>query len=157
MCQPISQSVCPDVTIIHDVLGIIVQGPQIPLDFRHGPPRGPSPHSLLVTSGGHYWRPVQTCSLEDPYPTGTDIWWQHRNMYGLQAGGMHLTGMISCSANFCICTDSLISVLHVTLRHKGKKCSPSPTTYIVNQLHVINILEHCGSMFIMKLLNHCRF
>ena len=21
---------------------------------------------LLVTSGGHYWRPVETCSLEDP-------------------------------------------------------------------------------------------
>ena len=26
---------------------------------------------LLMTSGGHHWRPVQTCSLQDPPPTHT--------------------------------------------------------------------------------------
>ena len=31
------------------------------------------PSSLLLTSGDHYWRPVQTCSIEDlPLPTSTD-------------------------------------------------------------------------------------
>ena len=39
-------------------------------DIRHGTP---SP-TQLVTSGGHHWRSVQTCSLEKPH-TGTDIWW----------------------------------------------------------------------------------
>ena len=28
---------------------------------------------LLLTSGGHHQKPVQTCSLQDPPPTGNDI------------------------------------------------------------------------------------
>ena len=32
------------------------------LDIRYGPP----PRPPLVTFGGHHWKPVQTCSLEDP-------------------------------------------------------------------------------------------
>ena len=28
------------------------------------------PTLLLLTSGGQHWRPVQTCSLEDPTPAG---------------------------------------------------------------------------------------
>ena len=39
---------------------------------------GPGP--LLVTSGGHHWRPVQTCSLEDPPPTSTDNWWPPKHV-----------------------------------------------------------------------------
>ena len=31
---------------------------------------------LLLTSGGHHWRPVQTCSLEYLPPTSTDTYWQ---------------------------------------------------------------------------------
>ena len=47
-------SVCwrgPRVTITHDVLG----------------PTRPTPHTgpLLLTSGGHHWKPIQTCSLEE--------------------------------------------------------------------------------------------
>ena len=45
-------------------------------DIRYGTPHhGPAQH-LLVTSDGHHWRPVQTCSFEDPPPppTGTDVW-----------------------------------------------------------------------------------
>ena len=38
-------------------------------------PLGP----LLVTSGGHHWTPVQTCSLEDP-PIGADIWWPPKHV-----------------------------------------------------------------------------
>ena len=30
---------------------------------------------LPVTSGGHHWRHVQSFSLDDVPPTGTDIWW----------------------------------------------------------------------------------
>ena len=36
------------------------------------------PTSLLLTSGGHHWRPVQTCSLEDQpplHPSGTGLYW----------------------------------------------------------------------------------
>ena len=40
---------------------------------RHGPP-GNTP--LLVTSGGQDQKPVQTCSLEDPFPSRAYIWWQ---------------------------------------------------------------------------------
>ena len=40
----------------------------------HGTSGPPSP--LFVTSGGHHWRPVKTCSLQDPLPlTSADIYW----------------------------------------------------------------------------------
>ena len=48
---------------------------------RHGT-WGPS-MPLLVTTGGHHWRPVQTSSLEDP-PPSTDIWWLPKHV-GWQA------------------------------------------------------------------------
>ena len=39
-----------------------------PLDMGlHIKPQATGP--LLVTSGGHHWRPLQTCSLEDPLPS----------------------------------------------------------------------------------------
>ena len=62
----------PHVTITHDALDLTVQPP---LPHRHqtwAPPGPPTP--LLMTSHDHFWRPVQTCSLED-CPTSTDIWW----------------------------------------------------------------------------------
>ena len=52
----------------------------IPPTSDMGPPSLTSPgqtwdpHPLLVTSGAHHWGPVQTCSLEDPTLTSTDIW-----------------------------------------------------------------------------------
>ena len=36
--------------------------PLLPPDIRHGTP----PCPLLLTCGGHHWRPFQTCSPEDP-------------------------------------------------------------------------------------------
>ena len=52
--------------------------PTPPPDIRPGhlppPPHighhtwAPTPLSILLTSGGHHWRPVQTCSLEDLMP-----------------------------------------------------------------------------------------
>ena len=36
---------------------------QTPREIRHG-----NPWPLLVTSGGHHWRPFQTCSFWDPPP-----------------------------------------------------------------------------------------
>ena len=50
-------------------------------------PGGPHPIPLLLTSGGHHWKPVQTYSLEEiPHPL----------QYGWQAGGTHPTRMFSC-------------------------------------------------------------
>ena len=72
-------------------------------DTRHGT------YPLLLTSGSHHWRPIQTCSLQDLTPpkvlTSSG---GHQNMYGCQAGGMHPTGMPSCvseyvdTLNFCL-------------------------------------------------------
>ena len=87
----------PHVTITHDPLDPTLQGPlaltpapwisnMVPLDIRYGTPiprprtsgMGPPVSTLappLVISGGHHWRPVQTCSLEDQLliPTGTGM------------------------------------------------------------------------------------
>ena len=52
----VSQQWGPHLTIIHDVLDLLNPTP---------PPPRPGPNPLLVTPGGHHWRPVQTCSLED--------------------------------------------------------------------------------------------
>ena len=77
------------VTTTHDALNLNVQGP--PDKFKlvqlepqcTGSPRQVQTcatwtsldrNSLLVTSGGQDWRPVQTCSLE-VLPSGADIWW----------------------------------------------------------------------------------
>ena len=47
----------------------------------------------LVISGGHHWRPVQTCSLQDTsLPVMTSGGW---STYGVQAGSTHPTGMLS--------------------------------------------------------------
>ena len=54
----------PHVTITHDALNVTVQGPSPPTRDM-GPP-GLSPFHLLVTSDSNYWRPGQTCSLENP-------------------------------------------------------------------------------------------
>ena len=92
----------PYVIITHDALVLTVHAlhagvPSCPLDIRHGTllaPRHqtwdqpPTPMPLLVISGGHHWRPVQICSLEDtPHPPPPARW---------QAGGTHPTGMLPC-------------------------------------------------------------
>ena len=63
---------------------------EVPLPFRHGTlldkPRPLSRHGKSLDSdlpasdifpgfpsGGHYWGPNQTCSLQDPPPTSADI------------------------------------------------------------------------------------
>ena len=72
-------TVCPwgsYVTIIHDVLELTVQHPPPPAwtwDLRNPSPsccRGDetSGTPMLMTSGGHHWRPVQICSIQDPLP-----------------------------------------------------------------------------------------
>ena len=55
-------------TSTHDALDLTVLAPSpnpTPLDITHGTPP-PGPGWLLVTSGGHHWTPVQTCSFKDP-------------------------------------------------------------------------------------------
>ena len=65
--------VCPrgnlHVTIAHDALdltSLYTRPTPSPLPPNMGPHcTEPPAHPRLVTSDGHYWRPVQTCSLED--------------------------------------------------------------------------------------------
>ena len=57
-------------TITHDALDLTVERSQDIRPSEMGPPHPPGHHTcdpLLVTSGGHRWRSVQTCSFED-YP-----------------------------------------------------------------------------------------
>ena len=44
---------------------------------------------LLLTSGGHHWRPVQTCSFEGQPPPVLTTSDGHRNMYSWQVDGTH--------------------------------------------------------------------
>ena len=46
-----------------------------PLSEHSQPPPLDRHTLLLVTSGGHQWRPIQTCSLES-LPSGTEIYWR---------------------------------------------------------------------------------
>ena len=64
-------------TITHDAIG---PEPTHPL----WPPSRP----LLVTSSGHDWRHVETCSLQDP-PPRTDIWWLLKQAWSVQVVGTH--------------------------------------------------------------------
>ena len=52
---------------------------------------------LLLTSGRHRLRPVQTCSLQD---RRADIWWVLKHSQLVRADGLHPTGMLSCCSMF---------------------------------------------------------
>ena len=61
----------------------------------HGTSGTPLPcPSLVVTSGSHQWRPIQTCSLQDvPFPHGCwHLVVKHR--WSVQVDGTHPTGML---------------------------------------------------------------
>ena len=64
MCVCLSTG-SPHVTTTHDELG-----PNMPPNTRHGT------YPLLLTSGGHHWRPVQTCTPEELPPHQSDIYWR---------------------------------------------------------------------------------
>ena len=51
-------------------------------------------HGSLLTSSGHHWRPVQTCSLQDP-PQGWHLGLL-KHVRSAEAGGTHPIGMFSC-------------------------------------------------------------
>ena len=78
------------------------------------------PHCLgtpiLLTSDSHGWRPVQTCTLQDPLPTSPDIWWLLQHVWSVQVGGMHPTGMLSCSFCLCLSPDEALKVLNQVFR-----------------------------------------
>ena len=69
--------------ITHDALEPTVQDP---------PPTW-HPRYPLVTSGGHHWRPVQTCSLQAPLGLTSGGCWSE--WWSAQADGTHPTGMFS--------------------------------------------------------------
>ena len=54
----------PHVTITHGTLYLAVQAPHPPQAWNLNVQGLPSPS--LLTSGGHHWRRVQTCSLQNP-------------------------------------------------------------------------------------------
>ena len=131
--------VCP-----HDALGLTVQGlcpptPVHPIDIRHGTPQ-PCP-SLLVTSGVHHGRPVQTFSLE-----GLDRYW-------------HLVATEACTVGKCmaiICP--YVQVASYTLLIFTGKCRsqihfPAPSVwavklslpFLVSDQRSMNCLSYCMS------------
>ena len=58
------------------------------------------PTPLLLASGGHHWRLIQTCSLDVlPLP--------HKNTYGWQVGGTHPAGMLSCFIDLSLTKNSI--------------------------------------------------
>ena len=62
----------------------------------HGTPLHSTPTlPPLVTSGGQDWRPVQTCSLEDPFPPLVLTYGDYWSMYIRRAGSTHPTAMLS--------------------------------------------------------------
>ena len=88
-CPPLD----PPLHVPHDVLHHTVQPPPQPQPrlslqtWDMGTPYtylSPDPSPLLLTSGGHHWRPVQACSfdltVQPPAPTTTDIWWPPMNI-----------------------------------------------------------------------------
>ena len=81
--------------------------PQPSLDTKHGTPwpwlaLEDTTHAtpLLVKSGGHHWRTVQTCWFENPPSPGATSGGGHWSTYGLQACGKHSSGILSCSENY---------------------------------------------------------
>ena len=56
------------------------------LMVSRGGQTGPPYPLLLLASGGHHWKPVQTCSLEDLPLTGTDTLWQPPKHVQLASG-----------------------------------------------------------------------
>ena len=104
-----SQGGVVHVAITQDALNLTVQGHQPPPPPPHThtallQPQSPPIHtlwaraypcrvSLLVTSGGQDWRPVQTCSpSKKPY----HIRHLKKHMRSAQASGVRPTGMPSC-------------------------------------------------------------
>ena len=55
------------------------------------PPRHQTWDTLLKTSGGHHWRPIQTCSFEDPPLVLTS---GGRSLHSWQVGGTHPTWIL---------------------------------------------------------------
>ena len=76
------------------------------------------PISLLLTSDGHHWRPVQTCLLQDSTPTNTDIWWIPKHI--LLASGQYVSYWNSVL--FFIHSQSLsFGLLGAFLNHNSRK------------------------------------
>ena len=84
-------------------IGLVIPNPSLSWTWNPGHPPTctwdlgypPQPPATDMTSGGHHWRPVQVCSLEDIPPLLTPSG-SHQNMHGWQVGNRHPTGMPSC-------------------------------------------------------------
>ena len=85
------------VIITHDALDRTIQGSSLALvpPLKTWDMETPS---WPPSAGGHYWRPVQTCSLDLTVQTLPLVLTSdgHKSTYSRQTGGMHLTGLYSC-------------------------------------------------------------
>ena len=71
---------------------------RLPWTSDIAPPLGPDPGTLLVTSGGHHWRPVH---LRNPTPhpphLWSNIWWSPLNHVQFASGRHASFWHLSCS------------------------------------------------------------
>ena len=79
----------------HPDMELHCKGPPSPAPVHSTLRTGTPP--LLVTSSSHHWRPLETCSLHNPY---ADLWWLLKHVRSAQARSMHSAGMLSCSILF---------------------------------------------------------
>ena len=94
----------PHVTVTHNALDLTVLWPT-PSHSLNTPQPGPPPSHLnmrlttpgfallQVPSGFHNWRPIQTCSFQDPILVLTSS----GEVCTVGTSGMHRTGMLSCN------------------------------------------------------------
>ena len=131
------------VTIIHDALKITVT--TLP-PTRHGtwvPTRLP----LLPTSGGHHWRPVQTCSLwghtPPPPPVVLTPSSGLRNMYGCQAGSY--TSYLNAFLFIVTCKQTLPMCVYTCLKHGRREHCLAYTywTHLVSTCRRVTVICEC--------------
>ena len=102
--------------------------PDPPPDMGH---EGPLP----VRSGGHYWKPVQTCSLDLTVwgPSGTDIWWPPKDMWlaSRQYASYWNTFLLwnVFTASLWSCRQVMILWYHWSLTGQMRTPSPAPNPH----------------------------
>ena len=130
------------VTITHDALDLTVQGPPSSPSFPQtsdlGPPQlhPPAPATLLLTSGGHHWRPGQTCPLEDlPISLGATSGRSHWSTYDLQRA--------VCILLECFLDNNIFFTRMHSTRMRTIHCSGRLSCHDTPAMHTSAMHTHC--------------